>query len=107
MGVMTNVWARKSTAALQYEAAGADSMDNRPPPLRRTLSALNLVALPAVIACGRLRALSWVNAIFVAILLAISLIFRFPPPAVFALVAEVCFVWAALRARAPMPAESF
>jgi hypothetical protein len=62
-------------------------------------AALNLVALPAIIAQGRLRALALVNVMFVAILLAISLIYRFPPPAVFALVAEALFVGAAIRSR--------
>ena len=42
---MANLWARKSTAALLNEAAGADSPDDQPHLLRRTLSALNLVAL--------------------------------------------------------------
>jgi hypothetical protein len=61
--------------------------------------ALNFVALPAVIAHGRLRALAMVNAIFVGVLLAISLLYQFPPPAVFALTAEVLFVGAVIRAR--------
>ena len=61
--------------------------------------ALNLVALRAIIAHGRLRALAMVNAIFVAILLAISVGAQFPPPAVFALSADVLFVAAAIRAR--------
>lgn len=41
---MANIWARKSTAALQNEAAEANP-DGQVRPLRRTLSALNLVAL--------------------------------------------------------------
>jgi APA family basic amino acid/polyamine antiporter len=41
---MANIWARKSTAALLSEAAESDGESGRPP-LRRTLSALNLVAL--------------------------------------------------------------
>ena len=45
MDIMANLWARKSTAALLSEAAGADSSDDRPHLLRRTLTALNLVAL--------------------------------------------------------------
>ena len=61
--------------------------------------ALNLVALPAIIAHGRLRAVAMVNVIFVGALLAISLIYRFPPPAAFALTAEAFFVGAAIRAR--------
>ena len=45
MGIMANLWARKSTAALLSESVGADSADDQPHLLRRTLSALNLVAL--------------------------------------------------------------
>lgn len=61
--------------------------------------AINLVALPAVVAYGRLRALSMVNAIFAGALLAVSLIEQFPPPAVFALAAGALFAGAAIRAR--------
>ena len=41
---MVDIWARKSTADLLQEAAGVEG-DARASPLRRTLSALNLVAL--------------------------------------------------------------
>jgi len=62
--------------------------------------ALDFVALPAVIAHGRLRAMAAVNAIFVGILLATAVIYQFPPPGVFSLVAMVCFVLAAVKAKA-------
>ena len=62
--------------------------------------ALNLVALPAIIAHGRLRAMAAVNAIFVGILLAIAVIYQFPPPGVFCLIAEVFFIAALMRAGA-------
>jgi APA family basic amino acid/polyamine antiporter len=42
MGIMANIWARKSTAALLNEAADADGQAH---PLRRTLSAIHLIAL--------------------------------------------------------------
>src|ERR1700677_4971238 len=42
---MTNIWARKSTAVLLNEAAQNDGTDGPTLPLRRTLSALNLIAL--------------------------------------------------------------
>ena len=42
---MTNIWARKSTAVLLNEATQSDALDGRTQPLRRTLSALNLIAL--------------------------------------------------------------
>src|SRR6476469_8912538 len=42
---MANIWARKSTAVLLKESAPGDGVDGQPRPLRRTLSALNLVAL--------------------------------------------------------------
>src|SRR5262245_48376153 len=61
--------------------------------------ALNLVALPAVIAHSRLWALSLVNTIFVGILLATSVIFQFPPPGVFSLVAAILFLSAMTKAR--------
>ncbi len=60
--------------------------------------AIDLVALPAIIAQGRLRAVAVVNAIFVGILLAIAVIFQFPPPGVFSLFAEGFFIGALTRA---------
>jgi len=42
--LLANIWARKSTAALAEEAAHADPR-GEVRPLRRTLSALNLVSL--------------------------------------------------------------
>jgi len=42
---MANIWARKSTAVLLNEAAQGYDVDGATRPLRRTLSALNLVAL--------------------------------------------------------------
>lgn len=61
--------------------------------------AVNCVALRPVAAAGRLRSLAFVNAAFSALLLAITLVFRFPPPGVFALVATVLFGLSAARAR--------
>jgi APA family basic amino acid/polyamine antiporter len=43
--LMANIWARKSTAVLLREAAQGDVGDGPARPLRRTLSALNLIAL--------------------------------------------------------------
>jgi len=62
------------------------------------VGALNLVALPAIIAHGRLRAMATVNVIFVGILLIIAVIYQFPPPGVFSLIAEVFFIAAMVRA---------
>lgn len=62
------------------------------------VATLDLVALPAVIAHGRLRALALVNAGFALILLALAMVFVFPPPGVFALAAVACFAGAAVRA---------
>src|ERR1700733_9062453 len=42
---MKNIWSRKSLSDLTEEAAGGDSPDGKVPRLRRSLSALNLVAL--------------------------------------------------------------
>jgi APA family basic amino acid/polyamine antiporter len=42
---MTNLWACKSTTALAKEAAAGDGGEGQGQPLKRTLSALNLVAL--------------------------------------------------------------
>jgi hypothetical protein len=67
------------------------------------VAVLNLVALPAVVAHGRLRAMATVNVTFVGILLAIAVIYQFPPPGVFCLIAEVFFIAAMVRAR---PASS-
>lgn len=59
--------------------------------------ALNLVALPAVIAHRRLRAMTIVNVIFVGIILITAVVCQFPPPGVFALIAEACFIAALIR----------
>jgi hypothetical protein len=67
--------------------------------------AINVVALPAIVAHGRLRTMALVNAVFAAILLAISLMAQFPPPAVFSLLAGVFFAGAAVRARPGGPAQ--
>lgn len=60
---------------------------------------LNLVALPAVVAHGRLRALTVVNLAFCGVLLVLAAIVRFPPPMAFALVIEILFAlsWVAQR----------
>jgi len=42
---MANIWTRKSTAELLNEAAQGDANDGEVHALKRTLSALNLVAL--------------------------------------------------------------
>ena len=52
---------------------------------------LNLVALGPAIAAGRLRKLTVVNIVFVAILLTIVLALQFPPPALFAAITLVLF----------------
>jgi hypothetical protein len=60
---------------------------------------LNLVALPAAVAHGRLRALTLVNLVFCGLLLMLGVAVRFPPPTVFALVIEILFAlsWVAQR----------
>lgn len=65
------------------------------------VSALNLVALPAVAAPpprGRLRAMAIVNVIFVGVMLGIAIVYHFPPPAVFCLVALAFFIAAMVKA---------
>jgi hypothetical protein len=68
------------------------------------VAALNLVALPAVVSYGRLRAMAAVNAIFMGISAAIALIFQFPPPGVFSAIALVLFIGAMVKA-APRTAQ--
>lgn len=63
------------------------------------VAAVNLVALPAVIAHGRMRALALVNVVFVGVLLIIAVIYQFPPPGVFSLIAEMFFLGAWFRAK--------
>jgi hypothetical protein len=60
---------------------------------------LNLVALPAAVAHGRLRALTLVNLVFCGLLLATAVLVRFPPPLIFALAIEILFAlsWVAQR----------
>jgi hypothetical protein len=52
---------------------------------------LNLVALPAASAQGRLRALTLVNLVFCGLLLVLCAAVRFPPPMAFTLIIEVLF----------------
>ena len=68
--------------------------------------ALNLVALPAVMAHGRLRAMATVNVIFVGILLATSVIYQFPPPGVFCIIAEMFFITTLIKAKSAPHAHS-
>jgi hypothetical protein len=70
------------------------------------VAALNLVALPAIVAHGRLRAMAMANAIFVGILLAIAVIYQFPPPGVFSLVALMFFIAALVKAGADTSANA-
>jgi hypothetical protein len=71
------------------------------------VATVNLVVLPSMIAQGRLRALACVNAIFAGVLLAIAVLYQFPPPAVFSLVAGAFFLGAMMKATPPEPAEGF
>ncbi len=84
IGPMRSNWAKLNNLLSTYLSA-----------LLLFVAAINIVALPAVIAHGRLRALSMVNAGFCAILLGLAVVFTFPPPGVFALAAVVCFGFAA------------
>lgn len=52
---------------------------------------LNLLAMRPAIAMGRLRAITLCNIVFVAILLAITMIFQLPPPMLFNATALVLF----------------
>lgn len=60
---------------------------------------LNVVALRPAIVAGRLRALTIVNIIFVALIAAIPLLLHFPPPLVFAAAALVLFILSLTRQR--------
>ena len=68
--------------------------------------ALNFAALPAIVAHGRLRLFAAVNAIFVGVLLGIALMYQFPPPGVFALIAVLFFIAAIVRARPSLATSS-
>lgn len=52
---------------------------------------LSLSAAPACARAGRLASLTWINLTAMAALLAVSLWFQFPPPAVFAFLLVVIF----------------
>jgi hypothetical protein len=52
---------------------------------------LNLLVMRPAIAAGRLRAIAVCNIVFVAILLAITVVFQLPPPMVFNATALVLF----------------
>jgi hypothetical protein len=58
---------------------------------------LNLVAFPAAAATSRLRSLTVVNLVFCGLLLALSVLARFPPPIVFGLIIEILFALSLAR----------
>src|SRR5688572_31499545 len=58
-------------------------------PLLIGLATINLIALPGAIASGRFRVLTIANIILVGLLLAITIIYRFPPPMLFLLIAVI------------------
>lgn len=58
---------------------------------------LNLVSVGPAVAAGRLRILTVVNIVFVAILLTIVLALQFPPPALFAAITLILFLASFLR----------
>lgn len=65
------------------------------------LGAINLtMARPAMLA-GRLRTLAWLNFGLCAGLFGVAIANQFPPPALFALLALVCFGLAAIKTPAP------
>jgi hypothetical protein len=63
-----------------------------------TLGVMNLLTLGPLIHSKRLRPVAALNAALALALLAVALAFQFPPPAVFALGAFLCFGVAAFRA---------
>ena len=66
---------------------------------------LNFFTMGPMIAAGCFRTLTIVNLIFTAILLGITLVYQFPPPMVFSLVALILFGVSLMRQRpAPQPA---
>jgi hypothetical protein len=58
---------------------------------------LNLLVMGPMMAAGRLRKLTAVNIVFVILLMAIILVFQFPPPALFAALTLLFFVWSWMR----------
>lgn len=65
------------------------------------LGAINLTMARPVALAGRLRTLSWLNFGLCAGLFGVAIANQFPPPALFALLALVCFGLAAIKAPAP------
>jgi hypothetical protein len=61
------------------------------------LATINLVTLRGAIALRRFRALTIVNIIIAGALLTITIIYQFPPPMVFSLVAAVLFMASLIR----------
>ena len=72
-------------------------------PLLIGLATINLIALAGAIAQGRLRALTIANIFLVGLLLAVTIIYQFPPPMVFSLVAVILFLVSLMRQRRPQP----
>jgi hypothetical protein len=67
------------------------------------IAVLNLIALRAAAAAGRLRALTIANLFFCAILAGICVAAWFPPPFVFAVFSMLCFAVSLMRQRRAPP----
>lgn len=61
------------------------------------LGAVNLIAMKPCIANRRFRALTIANLIFVGLLLALTVIYQFPPPMLFAATAEILLIASLIR----------
>jgi hypothetical protein len=55
------------------------------------------LAVPGWVASRRFRAATWANVVFVGLLLAVTVVYQFPPPMIFLAVALLLLVASLLR----------